>query len=225
MPAVGLDFISNMYIYFGLFTIALAVPFVVVQRDVKRMLAYSSMENFGLLAAGFGLFMPLAAEASLLHMFNHALVKYMLFYTAGTIMETYATKNMMRIHGMMQQAPRTAMFWLLGIVGILGMPPMGVFFSKFFIIASFFENNHPYLGIMALLFLAGMLFGILYHAMRMLGGRPSRKSAGELLGRLDMTVLIIMLAGSGLISAFAYEIPYVGTILTAAAQIVLGGVH
>ncbi|MBQ1461610.1 MAG: hydrogenase 4 subunit F [Selenomonas sp.] len=225
MPAVGLDFISNMYIYFGLFTIALDVPFVVVQRDVKRMLAYSSMENFGLLAAGFGLFMPLAAEASLLHMFNHALVKYMLFYTAGTIMETYATKNMMRIHGMMQQAPRTAMFWLLGIVGILGMPPMGVFFSKFFIIASFFENNHPYLGIMALLFLAGMLFGILYHAMRMLGGRPSRKSAGELLGRLDMTVLIIMLAGSGLISAFAYEIPYVGTILTAAAQIVLGGVH
>ena len=225
LPAVGMDFISNMYIYFGLFTIALAVPFVVVQRDVKRMLAYSSMENFGLLAAGFGLFMPLAAEASLLHMFNHALVKYMLFYTAGTIMETYATKNMMRIHGMMQQAPRTAMFWLLGIVGILGMPPMGVFFSKFFIIAAFFADNHPYLGILALVFLAGMLFGILYHAMRMLGGKPSRKSAGELLGRLDTAVLIIMLAGSGIISAFANEIPYVGTILTAAAQIVMGGVH
>ena len=225
LPAVGMDFISNMYIYFGLFTIALAVPFVVVQRDVKRMLAYSSMENFGLLAAGFGLFMPLAAEASLLHMFNHALVKYMLFYTAGTIMETYATKNMMRIHGMMQQAPRTAMFWLLGIVGILGMPPMGVFFSKFFIIAAFFADNHPYLGILALVFLAGMLFGILYHAMRMLGGKPSRKSAGELLGRLDTAVLIIMLAGSGVISAFADEIPYVGTILTAAAQIVMGGVH
>ena len=120
MPVVGLDFISSMYVGFGLLTIALAVPFVVVQRDVKRMLAYSSMENFGLLAAGFGLFMPLAAEASLLHMFNHALVKYMLFYTAGTIMETYATKNMMRIHGMMQQAPKTAMFWLLGIVGRVG---------------------------------------------------------------------------------------------------------
>ncbi|MBP3781154.1 MAG: hydrogenase 4 subunit F, partial [Selenomonas sp.] len=137
----------------------------------------------------------------------------------------YATKNMMRIHGMMQQAPRTAMFWLLGIVGILGMPPMGVFFSKFFIIAAFFADNHPYLGILALVFLAGMLFGILYHAMRMLGGKPSRKSAGELLGRLDTAVLIIMLAGSGIISAFVNEIPYVGTILTAAAQIVMGGVH
>jgi hydrogenase-4 component F len=223
MPVVGLDFISSMYVGFGLLTIALAVPFVVVQRDVKRMLAYSSMENFGLLAAGFGLFMPLAAEASLLHMFNHALVKYMLFYTAGTIMETYATKNMMRIHGMMQQAPKTAMFWLLGIVGILGMPPMGVFFSKFYIIASFFQAHHPYLGILALVLLAGMLIGILYHAMRMLGGKPTRKAAGELMGKLDSCVLLLMLAVSGVVSAFAYELPYVGTLLTEAVKVVMGG--
>ncbi|WP_173442779.1 proton-conducting transporter membrane subunit [Selenomonas ruminantium] len=225
MPVVGLDFISSMYVGFGLLTIALAVPFVVVQRDVKRMLAYSSMENFGLLAAGFGLFMPLAAEASLLHMFNHALVKYMLFYTAGTIMETYATKNMMRIHGMMQQAPKTAIFWLLGIVGILGMPPMGVFFSKFYIIASFFQAHHPYLGILALVLLAGMLIGILYHAMRMLGGKPTRKAAGELMGRLDSCVLLLMLAVSGVVSAFAYELPYVGTLLTEAVKVVMGGVQ
>ena len=224
MPVVGLDFISSMYVGFGLLTIALAVPFVLVQRDVKRMLAYSSMENFGLLATGFGLFMPMAAEASLLHMFNHALVKYMLFYTAGTIMETYATKNMMRIHGMMQQAPRTAMFWLLGIVGILGMPPMGVFFSKFYIIASFFQAEHPYWGFLALVLLAGMLIGILYHAMRMLGGKPTRKAAGELMGRLDSAVLFLMLAVSGVVSAFAYELPFVGTMLKAAAKIVLGGV-
>lgn len=224
MPAVGVDFISSLCIFFGLLTIALAVPFVVVQRDVKRMLAYSSMENFGLLAAGFGLFVPLAAEASLLHMMNHALVKYMLFYTAGTIMETYATKNMMRIHGMMEQTPRTAMFWLLGIAGILGMPPMGVFFSKFYIIAGFFKTEHPYLGILSLLLLAGMLIGILYHAMRMLGGRPTRKSAGELMGGLDSLVLLLLLLGSGLISAFIHEIPYLGAIIQKAATIVTGGV-
>lgn len=223
MPAVGVDFISSMCLFFGLLTIALAVPFVVVQRDVKRMLAYSSMENFGLMAAGFGLFIPLAVEASLLHMFNHALVKYMLFYTAGTIMETYATKNMMRIHGMMVQAPRTAMFWLLGIVGILGMPPMGIFFSKFYIIAGFFRAEHPYLGILALVLLAGMLIGILYHAMRMLGGKPHRKCAGELMGRLDAAVLFILLIGSGLVSGFIHEVPYLGNVITKAAEIVMGG--
>lgn len=223
MPAVGVDFISSMCLFFGLLTIALAVPFVVVQRDVKRMLAYSSMENFGLMAAGFGLFLPMAVEASLLHMMNHALVKYMLFYTAGTIMETYATKNMMRIHGMMEQTPRTAMFWLLGIVGILGMPPMGVFFSKFYIIAGFFAANHPYLGILALLLLAGMLIGILYHAMRMLGGKPHRKCAGELMGRLDAAVLFILLIASGAISGFIHEIPYLGQVIIKAGEIVMGG--
>lgn len=223
MPSAGVDFISGMCVFFGLLTIALAVPFVVVQRDVKRMLAYSSMENFGLMAAGFGLFLPMAVEASLLHMFNHALVKYALFYTAGTIMETYATKNMMRIHGMLKQAPVTAMFWLVGIAGILGMPPMGVFFSKFYMIAGFFEAEHPYLGILALILLAGMLIGILYHAMRMLGGTPKRKSAGELMGSLDAFVLIVLLMGSGIISGFIYEIPYLGAVLTKAAGIVMGG--
>jgi hydrogenase-4 component F len=101
---------------------------------------------------------------------------------------------------------------------------MGVFFSKFYIIASFFQAKHPYLGILALVLLAGMLIGILYHAMRMLGGKPTRKSAGELMGRLDSAVLFLMLAASGVISAFADEIPFVGTMLKAAAKIVLGGV-
>ena len=70
-----------------------------------------------------------------------------------------------------------------------------------------------------------MLIGILYHAMRMLGGKPTRKSAGELMGKLDSCVLFLMLAVSGVVSAFAYELPYVGTLLTEAAKIVLGGVQ
>ena len=92
LPAIGVDFVSGLCLFFGLFTVAMAVPFVLVQRDVKRMLAYSSMENFGLMMAALGLFVPMAAQAMLLHMFNHALVKYSLFYTAGTIMEEFGTK-------------------------------------------------------------------------------------------------------------------------------------
>ena len=69
-----------------------------------------------------------------------------------------------------------------------------------------------------------MLIGILYHAMRMLGGRPTRKSAGELMGGLDSLVLLLLLLGSGLISAFIHEIPYLGAIIQKAATIVTGGV-
>lgn len=225
MPAIGVDFIAGLCLGFGLFTIGAAVPFVVIQRDIKRMLAYSSMENFGLMVAGLGIFIPVAMQAALLHMFNHALVKYSLFYVAGTIMEEYGTKNMMRIHGMMQQVPRTALFLLLGIVGILGMPPIGVFFSKFYIIYGMFKAEHPYLGILALVLLAGMVIGILYHIMRMLGGIPRRKSTGELMGALDSAVIFGLLLFSCVVSAGISELPLFNHILTNAADIVMGGVR
>ena len=223
-PAIGVDFVSSLFLFFGLLTIALAVPFVVVQRDIKRMLAYSSMENFGLMAAGFGLFLPLAAKAALLHMMNHALLKYALFYLAGTIMETYATKNMMRIHGMLIQSPRTAFLFLTAVIGILGMPPMGIFFSKFYLVESFFLADHQFLGVLALVLLAGMLIGILYHALRMVGGKPHRKSAGELLGRLDTAIVALLLIGSGMLSACLPEFAKLDQILSTAAEIVMKGV-
>ena len=201
LPSIGVDFISGLCLFFGLFTVAAAVPFVLVQRDVKRMLAYSSMENFGLMVAGLGLF------------------------TAGTIMEEFGTKNMMRIHGMMTQTPRTALFWLLGIVGILGMPPIGVFFSKFYIIFGFFQAEHPWLGILMLLLLAGMLIGILYHVMRMFGGQAKRKSSGELFGFVDSAVLAGLLLFSCVASAGLSEIAVLNNLLAHAAQIVLGGVY
>lgn len=225
LPAIGVDFVSGLCLFFGLFTVAMAVPFVLVQRDVKRMLAYSSMENFGLMMAALGLFVPMAAQAMLLHMFNHALVKYSLFYTAGTIMEEFGTKNMMRIHGMMSQTPRTALFWLLGIVGILGMPPFGIFFSKFFIVFGFFQSEHPWLGILMLVLLAGMLIGILYHVMRMFGGQSKRKHAIELFGVVDSLTLAGLLLFSCVASAGLSQIDVLNTLLQHAAQIVLGGVY
>lgn len=225
LPAIGVDFVSGLCLFFGLFTVAMAVPFVLVQRDVKRMLAYSSMENFGLMMAALGLFVPMAAQAMLLHMFNHALVKYSLFYTAGTIMEEFGTKNMMRIHGMMSQTPRTALFWLLGIVGILGMPPFGIFFSKFFIVFGFFQSEHPWLGILMLVLLAGMLIGILYHVMRMFGGQSKRKHAIELFGVVDSLTLAGLLLFSCVASAGLSQIDVLDTLLQHAAQIVLGGVY
>ncbi|WP_294519651.1 proton-conducting transporter membrane subunit [uncultured Anaerovibrio sp.] len=224
MPAIGIDFISGLCLFFGIFTIAVAVPFVVVQRDIKRMLAYSSMENFGLMVAGLGLFVPVAAQAMLLHMFNHALVKYSLFYTAGTIMEEYGTKNMMRIHGMMVQVPKTACFLLLSIVAILGMPPFGVFFSKFYMIYGFFTADHPWMGIITLVLLAGMLIGILYHILRMLGSQPKRKSSGELFGVVDSVVIAALLLFSCVASAGLSEITVLNHLLESAARIVLGGV-
>ncbi|MEG0970867.1 MAG: proton-conducting transporter membrane subunit, partial [Acidaminococcaceae bacterium] len=115
---------------------------------------------------GLGLFTPVAVAASLLHMFNHALIKFSLFYLAGTVVQEYKTKNMMRIHGMIQETPHTATFLLMGMLGILGLPPFGLFFSKFAILSEMFRQGHYWSGSLLILLLAGILMGILYHVLR-----------------------------------------------------------
>ena len=134
LPTAGVAMMSSMLLFFAVLTVAIAVPFVVVQRDVKRILAYSSMENIGIMVAGIGAFSAFSLKAVMLHMYSHAMIKFVLFYIAGTIIQEYQTRNMMRIHGMIKDVPHTATFWLLGMLGILGLPPMGLFFSKFYII-------------------------------------------------------------------------------------------
>lgn len=223
LPNVGADFISTLCLAFAVLTIAIAVPFVVVQRDIKRMLAYSSMENIGLMIVGIGVFSQISVAATLVHMFNHALIKFVLFYIAGTIVQEYQTKNMMRIHGMITDVPHTAAFWLLGIIGILGMPPLGLFFSKFYVLYSLFLSGHYFLGSAIIVLLACILVGILYHAMRMLCDKAKRRSAGDLLDYVDTSVLAVLLVGSIVIGAGIEQIPYLEELLTQAVRIVGGG--
>ena len=117
------------------------------------------------------------------------------------------------------------MFWLLGIVGILGMPPFGIFFSKFYVIFGFFQAEHPWLGILMLVLLAGMLIGILYHVMRMFGGQSKKRQAVELFGITDSLTLAGLLLFSFVASAGMSEIKVLNDVLQHAAQIVLGGVY
>ena len=105
LPTAGSALIGNMLLFFAVLTVAIAVPFVVVQRDVKRLLAYSSMENIGIMVAGIGAFSALSLKAVMLHMYSHAMIKFVLFYIAGTIIQEYQTRNMMRIHGMITDVP------------------------------------------------------------------------------------------------------------------------
>jgi len=78
--ATGTDFASNLLLAFGVFSVAVAVPFILIQRDLKRLLAYSSVEHIGLMAVAFGIGGPLGTAAGLLHLVNHALTKALLFF-------------------------------------------------------------------------------------------------------------------------------------------------
>ena len=222
LPTAGSAMMSSMLLFFAVLTVAVAVPFVVVQRDIKRLLAYSSMENIGIMVAGIGAFSAFSLKAVMLHMYSHAMIKFVLFYIAGTVIQEYQTRNMMRIHGMLKDVPYTATFWLTGMLGILGLPPMGLFFSKFYIMAALFRKGYWLAGSLLIILLAGVLIGILYHGMRMLGDSARRKPLGELLGSMDLLVLAALLLATCAVGAGFESIPWLNNLLNCAVRVIGG---
>lgn len=222
LPTAGVEMMSGMLLFFAVLTVAVAVPFVVVQRDVKRILAYSSMENIGIMVAGIGAFSALSIKAVMLHMYSHAMIKFVLFYIAGTIIQEYQTRNMMRIHGMIKDVPHTATFWLTGMLGILGLPPMGLFFSKFYIMSALFNEGHWVAGSLLIVLLAGVLIGILYHGMRMLCDNAKRQPLGDLLGVIDVPVLALLLIFTCIVGAGFENLPWLNNLLNHAVRVIGG---
>ena len=222
LPTAGAAMMSNMLMFFAVLTVAIAVPFVVVQRDVKRILAYSSMENIGIMVAGIGVFTAASLKGVMLHMYSHAMIKFVLFFVAGTIIQEFQTRNMMRIRGMMNDVPATATFWLTGILGILGLPPMGLFFSKFQIMGAMFHEGRWLPGCLLLILLTGVLIGILYHGMRMLCDRTNIKPLGDLITVTDTFALMTLLLLTCVVGAGFENIPWLNNLLNHAVRIVGG---
>ncbi len=170
---VGPEFSSNLLLMFGLLSVAIAVLFIVVQQDYKRLLAYSSIKHMGLIATGIGLGTPLALYAALLHMLNHALAKAFIFMGAGNLLLKFKTKEMARVSGAMKVIPATGAFLLLGVLAITGVPPFNLFVSEFLILTASLEKEW-WLAALILLLLAIAFAGFLYHIGQMVFG-PSKE--------------------------------------------------
>jgi formate hydrogenlyase subunit 3/multisubunit Na+/H+ antiporter MnhD subunit len=136
LPWWGLT-LAGLGLLTGLVGIALALQ----QRDVKRILAYSSIENMGLigLALGLGLWglarnLPavaaLGVTAGLLHIWNHAAMKGLMFFAAGSVLHGTGTKDMEKLGGLMKRMPWTASAMMVGAVALAALPPLNGFVSE-----------------------------------------------------------------------------------------------
>ncbi len=134
--ALGTAFGSRLLIGFGLVSVVIAVFSLARQNDIKRMFAYSSIEHMGLTTFAFGLGGPIGTFAALLHMTVHSLTKSAIFFAAGHASQIAGSQQIARIRGLIQQCPRVGWGLSLGTLGILGLPPFGVFTSEFLIITT-----------------------------------------------------------------------------------------
>jgi len=122
----------------------LAIAFALGQRDLKRLLAYSSIENVGIILLGLGLalvgrsagrpdWVMLGLAGCLLHVWNHALFKSLLFFGAGSVAHATGTRDLELTGGLARRMPATAGLFLLGSVAICGLPPLNGFVSELFV--------------------------------------------------------------------------------------------
>ena len=121
---------------FGLVSVVAAVFFLIRQKDVKRMFAYSSIEHMGMMTFAFGLGGPIASFAGLLHMTVHSLIKSAIFFAVGHAAQKAGTQVMDDIRGLIRVSPTVGWGLMLGTLAILGMPPFGVFASEFLIVTT-----------------------------------------------------------------------------------------
>jgi hydrogenase-4 component F len=190
---------SNIYtgrllVAAGLISIATAAVFILVQKDYKRMLAYSSIEHIGIITFGLGIFTPVALFAALFHMVNHAFTKSLLFLTSGNIYLKYKTREISKVTGLLKTLPISGMIFLLGLFAIAGMPPFSVFSSELNLIIAAFSANQFLQAALFILFIASVFAGIALVALKMFFGdnqNPQVEPGEE--NQLGLPVLIALL--------------------------------
>ena len=141
MHAAGLGrFSGNLLVVFGLISMLVAAVFIIQQSDYKRLLAYSSIENMGIIAIGIGIG-GLASFGAMLHLIHHALLKSSLFLSSGNILLGYGTQQIKETGSMARLMPATFVAFIGGFVGITGFPPFGLFLSELLIILGAFQKG------------------------------------------------------------------------------------
>jgi len=135
---------GNFVLFAGIFTGVYGVMLAILQKNIKKLLAYSSIENIGIIGTGIGLGMiglgqqhpwltAFGFSGALLHAWNHSLFKSLLFFGAGCVYQATHRLNMEQLGGLVKTMPRTAVLFLLGALAICGLPPFNGFVSEFLI--------------------------------------------------------------------------------------------
>ena len=171
--AAGLAaFAQPVLIAFGLISLALAAAFVLRQTDLKRLLAYSSVEHMGLLVLGLGLG-GVGAYGSALHVINNALAKGLLFLAVGNVALATGTSSTAETRGLGRALPVSAILLTVGLFAATGSPPFGPFLSEFMILRAALAGGHTLLALVVVSLLVTVFAGMAIRVLRVVHGEPS----------------------------------------------------
>ncbi len=175
-PVLGPGLMRGLLLAAGLLSLAVAAALIIAQRDLKRMLAYSSIEHMGLLALAAAIGGTLAIAAALLHVLGHGLAKSSLFVVSGRILAVEGTTQISGIRGLLTRRPAVAIPYLAGMAALLGLPPFSLFFSEVAIVIAGFQGGLGWAMVVAVGLLLVLFAGLARHSASMTLGHGSEAS-------------------------------------------------
>ena len=192
-------FAGRLLVGIGIVSMAVAGALLLGQRDLKRMLAYSSVEQMGILALAAGLGAG-ATFAALLHLVNNALGKGVMFLAVGNVHRAYGGKTTAEVRGALQRLPLSGTLVLLGLFAVTGSPPFGPFVSELLILSAIFDAGRWLVGGLFLALLLLVFAGMGATALAALQGRAPaaswrseyRERAATVLPALGLLALVLL---------------------------------
>jgi hydrogenase-4 component F len=177
---LGPSFSSQLLVLFGLLTIGIAVPFILVQRSYRRLLAYSSIDHGGIMALSLGFGGVLGPLGMLLHMTFHSVTKPLLFFCAGNSQQHTGSDSLKKsTGGLLHSLPVSAPMFLLATLAVTGTPPFSMFQSEFTVLRAGFAAQRIAAVIVFVIFAVAIFCGFFYHVSQLVFGAPNGHPRGE----------------------------------------------
>ena len=183
-------FVRPALIAFGVFSLVIAAAFIIGQGDIKRLLAYSSVEHMGLLVLGLGLG-GVGSYGSVLHALNNGFAKVMIFLAVGNVVLATGTSVAAEISGVLRRLPISGVLLIVGLFAVTGSPPFGMFISEFSIITAALDG-YPWVAAIVVILLAIIFVGISAMILGMVYGEPVLSKPSQEPGRSEERTRLII---------------------------------
>lgn len=193
---VGPAYSGTLLMVFGLISVVVSIPFIIIQKDYKRLLAFSSIEHIGIIALGFGFGGMYGVYGAELHAFNHAIVKSLLFFCAGNLFLKYKTREIGNITGVIKTIPVTGIMSIIGVFAITGTPPFNIFVSEFMVLADGFSSGNSLSIVFSAILLISIILifiGFIYNMFKMIFGTPAASTRQGEISKFTIAAMAFLL--------------------------------
>ena len=216
-PATGSAFVRTGLVAVGLVTLAIAAAMLTITRDVKRLLAYSSMENMGLIAVAAAAGTTLAIAALLLHVLAHGIGKTVLFLAGGQLQAAHDSTAIADITGVVRRSRLIGVSFAIGLIVLLGLPPFAMFASELAIARSLADARLAWVLAIAMLLIVVAYAALVGNGGRMLLGAPDEGAPSIAVPATVAGALLVGITASAMLGVTAG--PLADLLTTAASHV------